>query len=205
MANRKRLDQDLLRDLDIHLRELAPYLRHDLITEDEAPRLSNSLRLLTCKTSGKEGLLWRLAMRPDFSVSTRIEIGFFPVSRSMALLNKEATLQYRPPLTHEMDPSAPTYLCDFKTFMRTERVITVLSKSYTFDDIIRIVADKLGGAHSDDELDETDAELVYGVKIGERPLAYQVIGDILPFVLQVGERVRVQAIRLGIASRGRGR
>lgn len=182
----KTLDRKL-RDLDDHLYFLAESSAK-LAAGDEGylKPLAAELRVLVCKSSGTEGLLWRVAeelgthdavhvhlagnLNRDHPLARQLEFLFVPVYRA-----------------GRGDPRLIPGYYSLKEIVKECEALVVLGTGYTHERLIRAVAEQMGSAHEDDGTEPHLIELSGTVIADSSPLHGILMSD-ADLVLEVGEK-----------------
>jgi hypothetical protein len=192
-----------LADLEDHLYLLRGHLRG--LTEDIAhiKAMAAELRTLICRSSGTEGLLWRLV--GHYGVSDEVHVHAagrvnpdHPLARGLRFA---VAIIQRP--TPGLESKLPSAIHSFKAIIKAyEAVWTLGMKSYTHEQLIKIVAEEVGSAHEDE-----------GIEPGLSAIEDILINGVVPYVpilavdaeltLEVGERVLERAEMLGVYQRRR--
>ncbi len=193
-----------LSDLDDHQFLLRRSL-HDLPKEPaNLKALAAELRTLVCRSSGVDGLLWRLC--DELSVSDQIKL-FAPlrVDRDHPLANG-MNFAFFPVLREEELrglPDAEAELLSLReVFEQREAVYlpTVQEKVLTHQSLMKAVAQQVGSAHEDEGIDPDLARLSRVSFAGQRGYSHILKQD-AEFSLQVGERVLDTAETKGLHQR----
>lgn len=155
--------------------------------------LAAELRVLVCKSSGTEGLLWRilaeLNMEDDINVhppgklnrehplTKSIHIAFYPIAYA-----------------GQGDPQIPAERWSLKEIIKECEALVVSGKSYTHESLIGSVAAQMGSAHEDDGVEPHLIELTRTV-LANHSMLIRVLGSDADLVLQLGERTLVRLER----------
>jgi len=186
-----------LADLEDHLYLLRGHLRG--LRDDAAhiKALATELRTLICRSSGTEGLLWRLV--DHYAVSDEVHLHVagrvnpdHPLARGLSFA---VAIIQRP--TPQLEPKLPSAIYSFREIIKEcEAVWTLGMKSYTHEQLIRAVAEQVGSAHEDE-----------GIEPGISAIEDILINGVAPYVsilavsaeltLEVAERVLEQAEATG--------
>src|SRR5215813_7354210 len=192
-----------VRELDDHLQ----FLRLDLasLANDAAyiKRVATELRVLVCKASRTEGLLWRLLnllgvddgvhvhvpgnVKPDHPLARGLSICVAPIQRPTPALEKHRRIEIH----------------SLRQLIEEAEAIWVLGmKSYTYEKLIRVVAEQPGSAHEDPGvepgLSAAESVLISGTEAYAPAL---VIAAHL--TLEVGERLIEAAVAADLYHRRR--
>ena len=194
MAKRQRIPKSLDRqftDLDHHLYILRDQLH--ALTEGEARLkvLAAELRVLICRSSGTDGLIWRLcrtldvddricvqgvgAVKKDHPLATGLQFSFVPIQRA----------GYGP-------PELPAQEVSFERIVLDHEAVFVGGEGLTHDYLIKAVAQQMGSAHEDEGLEipiyQLEQVFINGV------YSYvPILAQDAEFALEVGERVLEKA------------
>lgn len=170
-------------------------LRKQLSDLNEDPAflkvISGELRALLC-FSMTEGLLWRLVdstgvsdkvrlhlagrVNPDHPLAKGLRLAVVPVGRPRAYLEKDL----------------PSALYSFKDVIKSAAAVYTLGKSYTHEQVIKMVAEQSGVCHEDDGVCPALA-CMEEILLGEEPSYSLVLRTLAEITLQIGERVLAQA------------
>ncbi|PTQ80291.1 hypothetical protein C8R21_11733 [Nitrosospira multiformis] len=183
-----------LRDLDDHLHLLRESLAK-LVAGDDAylKPLAAELRVLACKSSGTEGLLWRILdeikmeddvhvhlscnLNRDHPLTVGLRFSFVPVVRA-----------------GEGDPRVPPRRYSLKGIIKECEALVVAGEGYTHESLIRSVAEQMGSAHEDDGVAPHLVELTRTI-LANQPMLIRVLSSDAELVLEVGERTLAQLER----------
>jgi len=195
MARKNRIPKTLdrkLRDLDDHLYFLKESLVK-LSNGDSAylKTLAVELRVLVCKASGTEGLLWRvidelhlhdavhvhLAGNLDrgHPLAKRLQFMFLPIFRA-----------------GQGDPRLAPAHYSLKGIIKECEALVVSGDGYTHENLIRAVAEQMGSAHEDEGVEPHLIELS-GTVISDQAALNSILMSEADLVLEVGERVLGEA------------
>jgi hypothetical protein len=181
-----------LSDLDDHLYFLKESLAK-LAAGDDAyiKTLSAELRVLVCKSSGTEGLLWRILdelevhdkvyiyhakyIAEDFPMEQGIQLKFSPI--------------WRP---GQLDPKLVPEYYSLKKIIKECKAVVVSGKGYTHEKLILCVAQQMGSAHEDEGVEPYLVELCETIVSNQRILNSVLLID-ADMVLEVGEKALVEA------------
>ena len=176
-----------LRDLDDHL-----YLLRDFLTKlnsgDETylKPLAAELRVLACKSSGTEGLLWRVLDELKMNDNVHVHLPG-NVNRDHPLAQK---LQFSFAViarAGQGDPRLPPRQWSLRRIIKEFDALLVTGEGYTHEKLIRSVAEQMGSAHEDDGVAPHLVELTR-IIFGNRPMLIEVLSSDAELVLEVGER-----------------
>ena len=191
MARKNRIPKTLkrkLRDLDDHLYLLTEF-RHGLAAGETAylKVLATELRTLVCKSSGTEGLLWRLV--DDLGVSDEVHVHLPNNVDSNHPSNYGLSLRFAPIFrAGEGGPNPPPANHSLRHIIKECEGIYVSGNGHTHEKLIAAFAEQMGSAHEDDGVDPHLVELG-GVLIGNLPLLTRILDSDADFVSEVGNRV----------------
>ena len=203
MAGKLQKDISMLIDaLDDQLYLLSMDL--DFISADLAYQrdISTRLRLLVCSSSHNRittaGLLWRLAEQLEVSDEITIPL--------MALWHKDKPsidslvlgicggLPYPDQLAEFQD--LPSQSMSFKKYIQEYCAFNISGKNITNQTLIKMIANQIGTAHEDDEIDK-ELAVTTNLIIGDLQSHLKAILPISHYVLCIGERVLLKAESLG--------
>ncbi|HNP28564.1 MAG TPA: hypothetical protein PKK23_05935 [Nitrospirales bacterium] len=191
MARKTRIPKTLdrkLRDLDDHLYFLKESLFKILNGENAYLKtLAVELRVLVCRASGTEGLLWRVIdeMRThdavhvhlagnldrDHPLAKGLQFSFVPIFRA-----------------GQGDPRLSPNHYSLKSIMKECEALVVSGDGYTHENLIRAVAEQMGSAHEDEGVEPHLIELC-GTVISDQSALNSVLISEADLVLEVGERI----------------
>lgn len=206
MANAPRVPKTLLRklrDLDDHLF----LLRHNLagLKEDLAhvKALSAELRTLVCKSSGTEGLLWRLTeelgVSDEVAVAGAIDLDPALVPKSHVLVNLPL---YRPPFEGFDKPPARHSL---RRIIKSTSATFIRGKGLTHEYLIKAISQQIGSAHEDEGVEPALLDLGNVIFNGAE-LYVDILALDGELTVEVGERVIEHAeSQLGYRRRPQGK
>jgi hypothetical protein len=164
--------------------------------------LAAELRVLACKSSGTEGLLWRILdefkmddvvhvhlacnLNRDHILARDIQFSFVPVARA-----------------GKGDPGLPVRQWSLRGIIKECEAVVVAAEGYTHESLIRAVAEQMGSAHEDDGAAPYLVELARTV-VANKPMLVRVLSLDADLVLEVGERTLAQLERVeGLVRRTR--
>lgn len=197
MARANRINKTLkrkLRDLDDHLYFLKESLLK-LSNGDGAylKTLAVELRVLVCKASGTEGLLWRVIdelhshdavhvhlagnLDHDHPLAKGLQFWFVPIFRA-----------------GQGDPSLSPAHYSLKWIIKECEALGVSGDGYTHEKLIRSVAEQIGSAHEDEGVEPHLIELNATV-ISDQAALNSVLMTEADLVLEVGESVLISDYR----------
>lgn len=193
MARTRRYPKTLLgklRDLDDHLYLLREQLARTHQDPAHLKVLSAELRVLACKSSGTEGLLWRTADELHVPDSVFLHVGEFNQNHPMAqgLVLGFVTL-FRGGLGPKEIPPDNFPLRDI---IKQSSAVCILGKHYTFEYVIKAFAQQIGSAHEDDGV-EPVLVMLRNLPILNAELCTPILTTVSELVLEVGERVLCEA------------
>lgn len=194
----KTLEQKVL-DLDAHLFLLRTHLRGLRDSASHLKAIAAELRTLVCRSSGTEGLLYRLIqemgvddlihlhvpgkVRQDHPLFKNLEFLIAPIFRG-----GQGPEQIKP-----MDHS-------FRAVIRTAEALVAKGRPLTHEYLIKAVAQQMGSAHEDEGIEPALAQLSSIFINGVEPFV-QVLAFDAEMALEIGERVLEEAVRRGIFQR----
>lgn len=185
-----------LRDLNDHLHFLNESLAK-LVAGDEAylKPLAAELRVLACKSSGTEGLLWRIIDELKIPDAVHVHLAGnldrdHPLARGLQFV-------FAPVVRagHGDPRLAPGYY-SLRGIIKECEALVVSGTGYTHENLIRAVAEQMGSAHEDDGAAPHLIELS-GTIVSNQPALIHVLMSDAELVLEVGERVLSDAAGRG--------
>lgn len=195
---KKSLEQKAL-DLDAHLYLLRTHLNGLRESASHLKAIAAELRTLLCRSSGTEGLLYRLI--DELNVDDRVN------------LHVPGDLIQDHPLVHGLQfaivpirregqgPAEITpYDHSFRGVIRDAQALVAVGKPLTHEYLIKAVAQQIGSAHEDEGIEPALAQLS-GIFINGVEPFVEVLGMDAELTLEVGERVLEAAERRGILKR----
>jgi len=195
MARKNRIPKTLerkLSDLEDHLyflkESLAKLLKGDIAY---LKTLAVELRVLVCKASGTEGLLWRIIdelhlhdtvhihlagnLNRDHPLAKGIQFLFIPVLRA-----------------GQGDPRLSPAHYSLKSIIKECEALVISGDGYTHENLIRAVAEQIGSAHEDEGVAPHLIELS-GTVISDQAALNSILISVADLVLEVGERILNEA------------
>jgi len=176
-----------LADLDHHLRLLREQLHSLSEGEVRLKALSAELRVLICRSSGTDGLLWRLSralavsdevavqtvgsVKKDHPMARGLMFSFVPVQRAGT-----------------GPPDLPVMRLSFEEIVRDHDAVFLEGEGLTHDYLIKAVAQQMGSAHEDEGLEVPLSRLEKIFVNGVNPFVPILARD-AEFALEIGERV----------------
>lgn len=176
-----------LRDLEDHLHFLNES-QHKLAAGDVAylKPIAAELRVLVCKSSGTEGLLWRLVDELHLDDAVHVHLAgnldrAHPLAQGLQFI-------FAPVLpAGRGDPRLAPGHYSLKAIIKECEALVVATKGYTHESLIRAVAEQMGSAHEDDGVAPHLIELS-NILISNRPALVDVLASDAALVLEVGEK-----------------
>ena len=176
-----------LRDLEDHLHFLNESL-HKLTGGDLSyiKPISAELRVLVCKSSGTEGLLWRLVDELHLDDAVHVHLAgnldrTHPLAQGLQFI-------FAPVLpAGRGDPRLAPGHYSLKAIIKECEALVVAANGYTHESLIRAVAEQMGSAHEDDGVAPHLIELSK-ILISNRPALVNVLASDAAMVLEVGEK-----------------
>jgi len=191
MTRKNRIPKTLdrkLRDLDDHLYFLKESLVK-LSNGDDAylKSLAVELRVLVCKVSGTEGLLWRVIDELHLHDAVHVHLAGnldrdHPLAKGLQFLFVPI---FR---TGQGDPRLSPAHYSLKGIIKECEALVVSGDGYTHENLIRAVAEQMGSAHEDEGVEPYLIELS-GTVISDQAALNSVLMSEADLVLEVGERV----------------
>jgi len=195
-------DARRLSDLEDHLYILRYELKN--LKQDIAhiKVLSGELRTLLCLSSGTEGLLWRLIRRFDVTDQVRLHVaGSLDTDHPLAKGLRLAVVPIARP-NREWEKHIPSRLYSFKNIIQSGEPVYTLGKSYTYEQLIKMVAEQTGVCHEDDGISPGLASME-DVRFSGIPSYFPAFRIITKITLQIGERVLAKGEQIGAFHRCR--
>jgi len=177
-----------LRDLEDHLHFLGESLQK-LAAGDIAylKPIAAELRVLVCKSSGTEGLLWRLLDELKLNDAVHVHLAgnldrTHPLAQGLQFI-------FAPVLpAGRGDPRLAPGHYSLKAIIKECEALVVSAKGHTHESLIRAVAEQMGTAHEDDGVAPHLIELS-GILLSNRPALVNVLASDSVLVLEVGDKV----------------
>lgn len=196
--NAKSIEQKLV-DLDAHIYLLRQHLHKLRDSKSHLKVIAAELRTLVCKSSGTEGLLWRLA--------DELKVG------DLVALHLPGKLKQDHPLVRGLefmivpifragkgDPRLVPGNYSFRAVIKDTEALVALGKPLTHEYLIKAVAQQMGTAHEDDGLEPALVQLSAIFVNGVEPYLGVLAMD-AELTLEVGERVLEVAESRGLLHR----
>lgn len=185
-----------LRDLDDHLHFLNESLAK-LVAGDEAylKSLAAELRVLACKSSGTEGLLWRILDELKIPDAVHVHLAGnldrnHPLARGLQFV-------FAPIVRAGYgDPRLAPGHYSLRGIIKECEALAISGAGYTHESLIRAVAEQMGSAHEDDGVAPHLIELS-GTIVSNQPALIHVLMTNAELVLEVGERALSDAAGRG--------
>ncbi len=188
-----------LSDLDAHMYLLRQQLHMLRNSKSHLKVIAAELRTLVCKSSGTEGLLWRLT--DELKVS------------DLVALHLPGKLNQDHPLVHQLNfMLVPIYRAgkghprlvprnySLRKVIKDAEALVALGKPLTHEYLIKAVAQQMGTAHEDDALEPALTQLSEIFVNGVEPYL-EVLAMDAELTLEVGERVLKVAESKGLFDR----
>jgi hypothetical protein len=197
MTRKQRVPKTLerkLRDLDDHLYFLKESLAK-LASGDDArlKTLTAELRVLACKASGTEGLLWRILDELHVDDAVHVHLAG-NLDREHPLAQG---LDFLLPMMRRAGEGDPRLIPDhysLKGILKDIEALVVSGTGYTHEKLIRAVAEQMGSAHEDDGVEPHLIELD-GMTLSDKSVLNTVLMFDAELILEVGERALTEAAR----------
>ena len=195
MARKNRILKTLdrkLSDLEDHLYFLKESLFKIASGDDVYVKtLAVELRVLVCKASGTEGLLWRLIDEIHLHDAVHVHLpGNLDRENPLA---KGLQFLFVPVFkAGHGDPGLSPNHYSLKSIIKECEALVVSGKGYTHENLIRAVAEQMGSAHEDEGVEPHLIELS-GTVISDQGALNSVLMTEADLVLEVGERVLYEA------------
>jgi len=203
MSRRNRLPKPvsrLIQELEGHLSILRDNYRRMRADRALVGLVAATLRVLVCRSSGTEGLLWRLAERltvsdevllhthggvnPDLPLAKGLRLCVVPIQRPGSMADPKFTEKF--PVQQE----------SLRDVIKTCEAVFTLGKSLTHEAIIKKIAEQIGTAHSDDGIEPGLATIEEVLFFG-RPMYVDILELLSELAMEVGERVIACAVSVG--------
>jgi hypothetical protein len=181
-----------LRDLDDHLHFLNESLQK-LAAGDVAylKPIAAELRVLVCKSSGTEGLLWRVVEELHLSDAVHVHLaGNLDRAHPLAQGLQFIFVSVLP--AGKGDPRLAPDHYSLKGIIKECEAVVVSGKGYSHESLIRAVAEQMGSAHEDDGAAPHLIELS-SVLVSNQPVLIGVLSSDAELVLEVGKRALAEA------------
>ena len=185
-------DERKLADLEDHLYLLRDQLRNLKHDPAHIKIISGQLRALLCYVSWTEGLLWRLIDR--FSVDDYLKLhmaGRLNPDHPLAKGLKFSVAPIARP-NSEIEKKLPARDYSFRDIIKDSEAVYALGKSYSHEELIRLISEQTGVAHEDDGVSPGLA-LMEELLINNRAPYLPVLQILAEITLQLGERVLAKA------------
>lgn len=197
MSRKPRFQKTLerkLRDLDDHLYFLKELLAK-LSAGDEAylKPLAAELRVLACRASGTEGLLWR--MLDELQIHDAVYVHLVGnLDRNHPLAQGLQFIFVPICRAGYGDPRLVPEHYSLKDIIKECEALVVSGIGYTHENLIRAVAEQMGSAHEDDGVEPHLIELS-GTIVSNQPALNSLLMSDADLVLEVGERALADAVQ----------
>lgn len=187
----ERSTEHLVSALDAHLFTLRSHLSRLREGPSHLKVISAELRVLICKSSGVEGLLWRLveALGVDDGVSLKLPGKFntaHPLMEGVAFMIEPISRGHQP------HPHFQPGVFSLRKVIKETDALIADGRPLTHEKLISAAAQQLGSAHEADKVDPALVQLSSIFINGTDPIAAVLAFD-AALVLEVGERVLVEA------------
>lgn len=194
----KTLEQKVL-DLDAHLYLLRTHLRSLPESASHLKALATELRTLLCRSSGTEGLLYRVIheLGVDDKVNLHVPgnlIEDHPLVRGLQFAIVPIRRGGQGPV--EIQP----YDHSFREIIRNAQALIAVGKPLTHEYLIKAIAQQMGSAHEDEGIEPALAQLSGIFVNGVEPFV-EVLGMDAVLTLEVGERALEAAEKRGMLIR----
>ena len=195
MARKNRIPKTIdrkLRDLDDHLY----FLRESLLKLSNGDgaylkTLAVELRVLVCKVSGTEGLLWRVIDEVNLHDAVHVHLSG-NLDRNHPLAKGLQFSFVRIFRAGQGDPRLTPAHYSLKGIIKECEALVVSGNGYTHENLIRAVAEQMGSAHEDEGVEPHLIELS-GTVISDQTALNTVLMSEADLILEVGERVLDEA------------
>lgn len=194
MSKRTRIAKSLhqkLNDLDDHLFIVREHLGKQGESTSRLKVLSAELRTLVCKSSGTEGLLWRLVdeLKVDDEIFLHVPgdlIETHPLARGLSFLIV--------PIQRggQGHPQLPPCNYSLKEIIKERQALVAGGKPFTHEYLIKAISQQMGSAHEDDGIEQMLVDIRSIFINGETPHVPVLITD-SELTLEIGERVLEKA------------
>lgn len=195
---KKSLEQKV-NDLDAHLYLLRKHLNGLTQSRSHLKAIAAELRTLLCRSSGTEGLLYRLIheLGVDDSVNLHVAgnlIEDHPLAQGLQLCIVPISRGGQGPV------EIASYNHSFRGVIRHAQALIAVGKPLTHEYLIKALAQQMGTAHEDDGIEPALAQLNGILLNGVESFVDVLIMD-AELTLEVGERVLEKAELQGILNR----
>lgn len=154
--------------------------------------LAAELRVLLCLSSGTEGLLWRLI--DELNVGDEIELHQIGNVDPGHPLSRGLRFAFIPLCTPgKGDVRLPVSTYSFRDVIKGHEAVFVAGRGVTHEQLIKWLAQQMGSAHEDDEVNRTLAELS-AILIEDVQPFFQILHSDAALALTVAERVLSKAV-----------
>jgi len=158
--------------------------------------ISAELRALVCESDKREGLLWRLAEALGVSAVVNVRaVGGINPDHPLAM-----GLRLFVPTLMRPDPALPErFNCDdidMRCLVKECLGAYSLGKSFTHEQLIKMIAQQIGSAHIDEGI-EPGLATMEELLISGQPTYFPTIAFLAELTLEVGERVVAAAVASG--------
>jgi hypothetical protein len=181
-----------LKDLDDHLYFLKESLAK-LVNGDHAyiKSLAGELRVLVCKASGTEGLVWRLIDEMHLFDDVHVHLAG-NVDRNHSLA-KGLSFVFIPIFrAGQGDPRLPPAHYSLKKIIKECEAVVVSGDGHSHEKLIRAVAEQMGSAHEDEGVEPHLVELERMIVSNQAALNSVLMSE-ADLVLEIGEKVLNEA------------
>jgi hypothetical protein len=174
----KRPLAEKLEAFDDHLFLLRDAL-HNVPRDDARFKvLASELRLLICKSSGTEGLLWRLTR--EMGVDERVHVHVPGTVNLDDPLVKGLRFLFMPLLrAGAAHPSMPVGHVSFRVLVKQSPAIFVDGEHLTHEKIIGLVANQIGSSHEADDLSPKLQFFRRNLLINDRPAFFDILARVI--------------------------
>lgn len=195
---RKSLPQKVL-DLDSHLYLLRSHLSNLTESASHLKAIAAELRTLLCRSSGTDGLLYRLI--EELGVDDRVNLHIAGDLDQDNPITQSLQFAFVPVRREGQGPAEiPPYDHSFRAVIRDAQALVAAGKPLTHEYLIKAVAQQMGSAHEDEGLEPALAQLS-GIFINGVEPFIEVLAMDAELTLEVGERVLEAAEKRGILQR----
>jgi hypothetical protein len=202
MAKQERIAKTLeqqIEDLDAHMFLLRNHLHKLHESKSHLKVIAAELRTLVCKSSGREGLLWRLTQ--ELGVDDHVDLHLLgKINQDHPLFSglQFSIVPIRRAGKGDQRIKPGSYsLCEI---IEKSEALVAMGKPQTHEYLIKAVAQQMGTAHEDSGLEPALSQLTSIFINGVEPFV-EVLAFDAELTLEVGERVLEAAERKNLLSR----
>ncbi len=185
-------------DLEAHLYLLRKHMDGLRESRSHIKSIAGELRLLLCRSSGAEGLLYRLVEELSVNDSVNLHVPGeldpdHPLTKGLQFMLVPIWRGGQGPKPKEI----PAHDYSFLKIIRYAQALVASGKPMTHEYLIKAIAQQMGSAHEDEGLEPALAQLNEIFINGVEPFFDVLILD-AKLTLEVGERVLLEAKKRGL-------